>query len=192
MGREAKRQEPMTAEEQSVYSSLITTARKSAIVFARRNRLDYEEIAAEAMLLLVGVMREYQHEPGKCIRSFVGQRIKLRLADSFRKRGFNGLSLCDSRTAKRNAGGSHKAIFGGDELLEYEDPASDDLEGRSMIERLKSTGIRWDIIEALLGWTSCVDIARRCGVCRSNVYQTRATAVWILQNEKWLQREVEP
>jgi DNA-directed RNA polymerase specialized sigma subunit len=198
MGREAKRQKPMTAEEQSVYMSLVKTARKAAAVFARRNHIDYEEAIAEAMLLLVDVVRNLQSRPGGNVKAFVSQRVRLRLIDAYRAKNTFGVSVCTHRTTKRNGFEAVRTHLGSDveetpESLELQEcPARSDIEAQSMIDRLKSTGVRWDMVEVLLGWTSAGDLSKRLGVHESRISQMRKQAIRLLQGVEWLKREVAP
>jgi hypothetical protein len=66
------------------------------------------------------------------------------------------------------------------------------MEARSMLDRLKTTGVRWEMVEVLLGWRTNVEVGRQLGLSVSRVSLMRTEAVRLLQGVEWLQREAQP
>lgn len=188
MKQDAEKPKPMTPNEQKTYCSLVPLARRAAIRFARKHRVCREEAVAEAMLLLVGIMREYRAWTGVDLQMFVLQRVQLRLADQLRVTGFESLTRRDFRQGKK--GVQISAV--GDHIDTTQDHAASDMEARSMLDRLKTTGVRWEMVEVLLGWRTNVEVGRQLGLSVSRVSLMRTEAVRLLQGVEWLQREAQP
>jgi len=187
---------PLEESEHERYLELVPVARKTAFAFARRLRLDAEDVASESMAILVGVMREFDPAKNDDIKGFVGSRVRLRLLDWLRLgRVRDGMTREECRASKRKQFRgrtlSASAIESTPLALEQQaDPNAEAPEAASIIEKLRAMfKARWPVVEFLLGWITCKEAGRRLGVSESRASQIGLDIRQQMLKTEWLREE---